>query len=326
MDDESLPVELSSAQILNPDGNTFAHSVFGSHLTELEALLALAFADPGLIVRDTARSRFFLQARIDCIENDLSGPWAIDVRDAMLRWQVVMHVAAVEVYLKEALTTLALFDPKLMRERASKQEWSYENLRTASDSSSVLREFCYRWARSEIDGGAGPRKWVAWLAGIGVPPIPEDDIFQLEQIWGLRHLQVHSGGSLTCEFIRRHPDLADKLYADGLQLSDLIGWRETMQKFVDSVEGAITGRLRAYRPKEIAEGKERLTEYMTANLEAQHKHAVEALGEEEITRRAAARWEESEERIWRMTHLREGAPPDYPGAGWMDNANPGPQS
>ncbi|GAB1343101.1 hypothetical protein [Gemmatimonas sp.] len=315
---DELPRELRETLILTVEGNTPAYNIFGAQLIELEALLSLALASEKLRMTDTPRSEFFLQSRIDRIENDYSGPWHIEVRPLMLRWQIVMHVTAAEVYLKEALTTLALFDPNLMAERDSKQEWKYDDVRAATDRDSMLREFCYRWARSIVDGSGGPAKWVRWLVGLGVPALSDDDISTLEGVWGLRHLQVHSGGHLTPEFIRRHRSLADKLYREGLTLDDLLGWRALIEKFVKGVETAVSGRLKARLAPQIAAGQERTGEYMMEILRRRYDDAVAELGEDELVRRANSRVREAEERFWRMNYTTSGDPPTYPGEDWME--------
>jgi hypothetical protein len=315
---DHLAREARDAAILTVDGNTPAYNIFDGHLTQLEALLSLAFASEKLRMGDTPRSEFFLQSRIDRIENDYSGPWHIEVRPAMLQWQLVMHVTAVEVYLKEVLTSLALFDPKLMFGRDSKQEWSYSDIREASDRDTVLREFCYRWARSMVDGAGGPYKWVRWLAGIGVPPLSDVDVATLEGVWGLRHLQVHSGGRLTPEFVRNHRMLAEKLYNEGLSLDDLLEWRDVIHRFVEGIEKAVTGRLRAQLSDEIAAGQERTSQYMLGTLQKHHDERLAQLGEEELHRRADALMREAYERFWRMGYTARGELPVYPGDGWRD--------
>lgn len=316
-----IPREVRHASILSVNGSTGAYNVFNANMTQLESLLCLAFSHQSFRLADTPRSQFFLQSRIDCIENDLSGPWVIQPRSAMLSWQVVMLVTAVEVYLKEALTTLALFDPTLMRERESVQKFSYDDLRAASDSDSVLRDFCYNWARSKIDGRGGPPAWMEWLRGIGVSPLSSDKVTELDGVWGLRHQQVHDGGLPTPEFIRRHRSLAERLFAnEGITLDDLLSWRELATELVGQVEQAIVGRLTAHLGDQIAAGQKRTGDYMLRTLQEKYKNAVEEIGREELDRRAAQVMDAAEERFWRMDYSRKGEVPTYPGAHWRESS------
>lgn len=308
-----LPREVREHPILSVSDDSAAYNVFDANMTQLEATLCLAFSHESFRLHDTARSEFFLQSRIECIENDLSGPWSIDVRYAMLKFQIVMLVTAVEVYLKDVLTTLAMFDPGLMTERESSQEWHYADIRDASDRDTVLREFCYRWARSRIDGGGGPARWVDWLKGLGVPVLGVEDIAELEALWGLRHLYVHSGRAITPEFARRHPELAEKLLAHGIDLEDALRWRSVCWSFVNLVERALVGRLRARRGHEIAEGQERTAQAMMATLDANHKRMLEVESESDRAIRVTRAMAEAQERFWRMGYTREGGVPVYPG-------------
>lgn len=308
-----LPREVRDHPILSVSDDSAAFNVFDSNMMHLEAALCLAFSHESFRLHDTPRSQFFLQSRIDCIQNDLSGPWSVDVRYSMLKVQVVMLVTAVEVYLKEILTTLAMFDPGLMTERESNQEWNYSDIHDASDRDTVLREFCYRWARNKIDGGGGPARWVEWLRGLGVQALAANEIVELEALWGLRHLYVHSGRTITPEFARRHPSLAETLLTRGIALEDVLRWRATCESFVYTVEKAVVGRLRSRRNEEIVAGQERAIQAMMTTLDKNHKRMLEVETDLEREARIERTMAAANERFWRMGFSREGDVPIYPG-------------
>ena len=239
-ENDGLAREASAGPIFHPDWGTHAYERYNGHIRGLEALLAMVFP----IAVDTERSTRYLTARRLRIEGHFSGPWAMDVRHTMLSWQVAMRVSAVEVYLQNALTFLAVYDAEFMRSRGSKQEWDYEAIRSASDNDDTLWTFCNRWARSFI-GDGGPQRWCKSLQKSGLGEFSEEDVSELEVMWGFRHMQVHHAGQFTREFISRHPTEADRLWRHGLQLEDLERWSAAVGRFVDAAEQGIAGRLKA---------------------------------------------------------------------------------
>jgi hypothetical protein len=83
-------------------------------------------------------------------------------------------MSAVEVYLQNALTFLAVYDEQFMRSRAAKQEWKYDEIRTASDNDDVLWTFSNQWARAFIgDGGPARRsKALTRVPGLVILTMP----------------------------------------------------------------------------------------------------------------------------------------------------------
>lgn len=149
--DDDLPREARSGPIFHPDWGTHAYEKYRATITGLDALIAMVFAQDD----ESDKSRTELERRRQEINDRHSGPWAIDVGHVMLSWQTAMRVSAVEVFLQDALTFLAVYDEEFIRTRKSDQTWSYGEVRTASDNDDMLWTYCYRWARSFI-GNGGP--------------------------------------------------------------------------------------------------------------------------------------------------------------------------
>lgn len=176
--DNELPREARTGPIFHPDWGTHAYERYSGYVRELDALFAMVFP----MDVDAERSARYLAARRLRVENHFSGPWAINVGRAMLSWQVAMRVSAVEVYLQNALTFLAVYDPQFIRSRGSKQEWDYDAIRVASDNDDVLWTFCNQWARSFV-GDGGPQRWSSALHRAGLGEFAESDLTNLEAMW-----------------------------------------------------------------------------------------------------------------------------------------------
>ena len=250
----------------------------------LDALLAMVFP----LLRESVKSERYLTARRLQIESDYSGPWSIDVRHSMLSWQVAMRVSAVEVYLQDALTFLALYEPEFIKSRGSKQEWDYDLVRTASDNENAMWIFCDRWARSFI-GEGGPTRWGKSMEKSGLGTFNDSDIDSLEVMWGYRHMRVHHNGRFTREFVARHPQEAKRLWR--LQLQDIQTWSETAQRFVHAAEVGISGRLRARLGKDLIKERE----------DAEFNRQMEAMEARFQEFTAGETPEQAQERITRAT-------------------------
>jgi hypothetical protein len=274
-----LPKEAGSGPIFHPDWGTHAYAAYNANTTGLDALLALAFGLPGATPEQLAD----LQTNRRSINDAFSGPWAIDVDHTMLSWQVAMRVSAVEVYLQDALTFLAVYDSEFIRSRASVQTWDYDAIRRASDKGDAVWTFCNNWARSFV-GDGGPSRWARALTGAGLGKFSDAEVASLEAMWGYRHLRIHNGGRFSPEFVTRHREVAERLWRDGLKQSDLSEWRKTADTFVGTAEQGIAGRLRARLGKKLIKQRERaemnrqfkmLDERMWNNLLAKHPEARE---------------------------------------------------
>lgn len=251
---------------------------------------------------DTEKSTRYLEARRLQVENDFSGPWSIDVRHSMLSWQVAMRVSAVEVYLQNALTFLAVYDAEFMRSRGSKQEWTYDALRLASDNDDALWTFCNQWARGFV-GDGGPARWSKALNRSGLGKFEEFDVDQLEAMWGYRHMRVHHAGQFTREFIQRHREVAERIWENGVQLSDVEQWSEAANRFVASAEGGIAGRLKATLGEDlVGERQDAEFERQMAELSARWER-IQQVPEEKREAQVAAGMAEVEARLALMMEL-----------------------
>jgi hypothetical protein len=253
IDPTSLPREAQAGPIFHPDLGTHAFAAYHANTTGLNALLAFVFGHD----HDSAEARDELARRRQVVDEAFSGPWAIDLGYTALSWQVAMRVSAVEVYLQDALTFLAVYDPDFIRGRGSEQTWGYDDFRTASDADAVLWAYCDRWARNFI-GDGGPTRWAAALQRAGLGEFADADVAELEAMWGYRHMRVHNGGRFSPEFVRRHPTAAEAIWNDGLQLAQVKAWIEKANAFVRTAERAIAARLRARLGTALIEERERV--------------------------------------------------------------------
>lgn len=300
-----LPREARAGPIFHPDWGTHAYADYNASITNLSALLGMVFT----IDADTPRSLRLLEGRRLRIENDFAGPWGIDVQYSMLSWQVAMRVSAVEAYLQDALTFLAVYDEEFIRSRKSRQQVDYDSIRNSSDYDRPLFDFCSRWARNFV-GDGGPRRWVESLRGAGLGRFDSTNLAELEAMWGYRHVRIHNGGRLTPEFATRHPEVTERLGEHGLTLSDFAAWCEEADAFVGEAEGGIAGRLRARLGETLVSAREQ------AELDRQmtwFKERYETLNKDqteyEINERIARSQVECEARVKLMNEPFE---PDDP--------------
>lgn len=249
--ENKLPREALSGPIFHPDWGTHAYADYNASITNLSALLGMVFP----IGADNPRSLRLLQCRRLRVETDFAGPWGINVQYSMLSWQVAMRVSAVEAYLQDALTFLAVYDEEFIRSRKSRQQVDYDSIRNSSDYDRSLFDFCSRWARSFV-GDGGPQRWVESLRGAGLGRFENTNLVELEAMWGYRHVRVHNGGRLTAEFATRHPEATERLGAHGLVLSDFNAWCAEADSFVFEAERGIAGRLKARLGETLVSARE----------------------------------------------------------------------
>lgn len=300
-----LPREAGSGPIFHPDWGTHAYADYNAGITNLNALLGMVFP----IDADTPRSLRLLEGRRLRIENDFSGPWGIDVQYSMLSWQVAMRVSAVEAYLQDALTFLAVYDDEFIRSRKSLQQVDYDSIRSSSDYDRTLFDFCSRWARNFV-GDGGPRRWIESLRGAGLGRFGSTNLSQLESMWGYRHVRIHNGGRLTPEFATRHPEVTERLGEHGLTLSDFEAWSKEADSFVGEAESGIAGRLRARLGETLVAARERAEfDRQVTSLRERYEALNKDLTENEINERIARQEAEFEARVKRMDEPFE---PDDP--------------
>ncbi len=120
----------------------------------------------------------------------------------------ILLVAITEAYLKDVLIFAAGIDISLM-ERLE-QTASYQDILNASSLEDLILLFRSRWARRFVDRG-GPTRWINSLEAMGARSYRSDTAAQMEALWGVRHLVIHSAGIATAEFTRRHPNLKGEI-------------------------------------------------------------------------------------------------------------------
>ena len=120
-------------------------------------------------------------------------------------WQVVILVTCVEAYLQDVLSAAASADPNLIGK--SEPAAPYADVVSAPSLEVLAGNLRARWARGWLNSG-GPTRWIERLLQLGARGYPDDLATRLEQIWGIRHVVVHSAGIATADFVRLHPDVA----------------------------------------------------------------------------------------------------------------------
>lgn len=116
----------------------------------------------------------------------------------------VIIVAVVEAYLKDVLIFAAGIDATLMER--TEQAATYQAVLNANSLEALLLDFRGKWARRFVDSG-GPTKWINSLEAMGARSYRLETVSQMETLWGVRHLIVHSAGIANGDFVRRHPEL-----------------------------------------------------------------------------------------------------------------------
>jgi hypothetical protein len=281
---------------------TTAGSLFYGHCQQLDALLCMVHADASISPNDTDHSRMLLQARVEFVNSGHSGPWAIDVRRSMLDWQIVVQVAAVEVYLKDALATFAQFNPELLRGRSVKQEWSYEQVLFSTEYDRTLHDFCARWSRGLVDSG-GPVKWVKQLEAMGARGYDVADVDLMRLMWALRNLHVHHGGMPTSEFINQHRGYVEDHLDQPMGLSEWIDMRDASRRFVQTTDAFISKRLQDVMGAKARAASNRAGAQFAEKFQKRRREWLKAEPEVDLQRRLAANDRNFGERMFRQAEL-----------------------
>jgi hypothetical protein len=156
----------------------------------------------------------------------------------------VLFVAVVEAYLKDVLIFAAGVDASLMER--TEQMVPYKNALNADSLEDLMLDFRSKWARKFVDSG-GPTHWIESLEAMGARGYGSDTAAQMETLWGVRHLIIHSAAIANAEFIRWHPNLkaqrGKRFIVNNTQLKQ---WLAAMYDFVE-----ITDRFFARRGDKI---------------------------------------------------------------------------
>jgi hypothetical protein len=155
-------------------------------------------------------------------------------------WEVVILVTAAEAYLHDVLKSAAKIDPSLMEK--SQQPIRYADVVHAGSIEELADEMRSRWARGWVDDG-GPTRWISRLEKMGARGFATDLPPQLERIWGIRHVVVHSAGVATPDFVRHHPGVVVAV-GDRVRVStrDIGAFAKQLGAFVEPVEEYVLKR------------------------------------------------------------------------------------
>lgn len=126
----------------------------------------------------------------------------------LLEWQVVMLVTFTETYLQDALASAAAVDPSLMLQPPTA---SYDDVVSASSLDSLAKNLQRRWAARHFVDTGGPTKWIDRLHQMGARTLNRSLASDMEELWGLRHVVVHSAGVATPEFTRLYPGFGARI-------------------------------------------------------------------------------------------------------------------
>lgn len=164
-----------------------------------------------------------------------------------LEWMPVLVVTIVEAYLRDVLVYVASIDSTLMKN--SEISASYAEMTNASSLEELLQGLRYQWARKFLSEG-GPKHWIQALTKMGARGYSSEVEKEMETLWGVRHLIVHSTGIATPDFVRRHPDFG---VAVGkriqVELNQLDGWLEHIYRFVDLTDAYFVQRYKLKSPE-----------------------------------------------------------------------------
>ena len=146
-------------------------------------------------------------------------------------WIPVLLVTTVEAYLKDVRIYAAKVDPSIME--SSEQSASYSEVVRARSLGELTEELQSRWARNFVDDG-GPDRWIKRLTKMGARGYRPKTANEMETLWGVRHLIVHSRGLATPEFVRRHAEIGAKVGESILiRSAQLTAWITVVDHFVD---------------------------------------------------------------------------------------------
>jgi hypothetical protein len=159
----------------------------------------------------------------------------------------VLFVTIVEAYLKDVLIYAAGIDASLMDRTG--QTLTYQDALNAKSLEEVLMEFRSKRARSFVDNG-GPTTWIESLEAMGATGYRPETVTEMETLWGVRHLIVHSAGVANADFVRSHPELKAQLGKRFIVSSARIKqWSAAMFNFVDITDQYFVRRCRCTKSR-----------------------------------------------------------------------------
>jgi hypothetical protein len=171
-----------------------------------------------------------------------------DGLQTILGWIPVLTVSSVEAYLEDALIYAAKLDPAIMESSRPRPKVSYAKVaraRSLEELKDGLKEVLSpQWAKNFMNDG-GPAKWINKLTKMGARGYTPETAKEMETLWEVRHLIVHSSGVATPEFVRRHPEIDAKVGERILiPTKQIFAWIEVVFHFVDVTDSYFVQRYR----------------------------------------------------------------------------------
>jgi hypothetical protein len=203
----------------------FSQNAIKNYTTQLTALSTnlVGLRGPGAAQADKIRT---ITEEIVKDVKDLTGG-VLAIHEMM----PVLFVAVVEAYLKDVLIYAAGIDSTLMQR--TEQSATYQDALNVKSLEELILEFRSKWARSFVDNG-GPTRWIKSLEAMGARGYRPETVRQMETLWGVRHLIVHSAGIANVDFVRRHPYLkpqaGQRFIVSNAHIKE---WSAAMYDFVD---------------------------------------------------------------------------------------------
>ncbi|MBW4421775.1 MAG: hypothetical protein KME13_21575 [Myxacorys californica WJT36-NPBG1] len=157
-----------------------------------------------------------------------------------VEWMPVLIVTIVEAYLMDVLVYAASTDSIFMEK--SGMSSPYSEMANASSLEELLQGLRSQWARKFINDG-GPKYWIHTLTKMGARGYSSELTEEMETLWGIRHLIVHSTGIATPDFVHRHPDFGVAV-GERIQVkwNQLGGWCKSVYHFVDVTDAYFAQR------------------------------------------------------------------------------------
>jgi hypothetical protein len=150
-------------------------------------------------------------------------------------WIPVLLVTTVETYLEDVLIYAAKVHPVIMESSGQTVRYAkVERARSLEQLKEELKQILPpRCARNFLNDG-GPDRWIKKLTKMGSRGYRRETANEMETLWGVRHLIVHSAGVATPDFVRRHPEIGVKAGESILIRSNqLRSWIEVIYHFVE---------------------------------------------------------------------------------------------
>lgn len=219
--------------------------IFSAQQAFMQEIDASALHDPEL---HDAKQRADTLATVKRLTESV-GNHIRQLRTALEVFPIVL-VTTVEAYLHDVLVCASGLDSSLMTTRTrsgrdggqSERTASYPEVCSARSLDELKTALRSRWATNWINRG-GPSRWISRLQRMGVNRYAANTASDMEYLWGIRHVIVHSAGVVTVAFVRRHraPTAGERVQ---LTYPQLRKWAELIYHFVDVTDAYFVQRLR----------------------------------------------------------------------------------